>query len=116
MPRYLFLNDLGVLEHRDSTALGHFAFEGNRLATVLRELSVHRLMFADDEISFAIAHDSDRAAAFDAFNAARLTVLFAHGIMIDIAHHIDHFAGYGFLRRGGQILFAMFMLLSKSER
>ena len=95
----LFLNDLGVLDHGDAAALCQFAFQGDLFATVIGELIVHRLVFADDQIRFAVADDPDRTAALDAFGPAGLTMLLADSVMIDVAHHIDDFAG-DFLRSG----------------
>jgi hypothetical protein len=88
--------DLGVLDHGDATALGQFALERNCLAAVLSELVVHWLVFADDQISFAIADDPDRAAVLDAFRSAGLAMFFADRIVVDVAHHVDHFAGHFF--------------------
>ena len=63
-------------------------------------------MFADDEVGFAIADDPNRTAALDAFRSAGLAVFFADRIMIDLAHHFDHFAGH-FIGGGcvGAVLF-----------
>src|SRR5438309_4121594 len=83
----LFLYDLGVLDHGDAAALGHFAFQGDRFAAVLGELIVHRLVFADDQIRFAVADDPGRTAALDALGPARLPVLLADSIVVDVAHH-----------------------------
>jgi hypothetical protein len=94
----LFLHDLGVLDHRDPAALGHFALQCNRLAAVLSELIVHRLVFTDDKIGFAIADDPGGTAALDAFRAARVTMLFTDSVVIDVAHHIDDLAGHFFGR------------------
>ena len=104
--RSLLLYDLGVLDHGDAAALGQFAFERNCLAAIFSELIVHWLVFADDQIRFAIADDPDRAAVLDAFCSAGLAVFFAHRIVIDVAHHVDHFAGH-LLRSGcvGAVLF-----------
>jgi len=96
LTRRLFLYDLGVLDHGDAAALGQFAFERNRLAAVLSELVVHWLVFTHDEVGFAIADDPDRTAALDAFRSAGLAVFFANRIVIDVAHHVDHFAGHFF--------------------
>src|ERR1700758_258242 len=95
----LFLYDLGVLDHGDSAALGHFALQSDRFAAVLSQLIVHRLVFADDEIRFAVADDPDRTATLDALGPARLPVLLADSIVIDVAHHIHDFAGH-FFRSG----------------
>ena len=92
----LFFHDLGVLNHGNATALSHLSFQRDGLAAVFGELIVHRLVFADDEIRFALADDAGRPSAPDALGPARLTVLLADGVMIDIAHHIDHFAGHFF--------------------
>ena len=88
----LFLHDLGVLDHGDPTALGQFARQCDRFAAVLSELIVHRLVFADDQICFAVAEYPDRTAALDALISAGLPVFLADAIVIDVAHHIDHFA------------------------
>src|SRR5438552_9477178 len=66
-PVYLFLNDLGILDHRDAIALGNFAFEGDGFAGVFGELIIHRFVIADDEIGFAFARDAGRSATSDAF-------------------------------------------------
>jgi len=92
----LFFNDLGILEHGDAAALGHFALQRDRFAAVLGQLIIYRLMFADHEIRFAVADDPRRTATLDAFRAAGLTMLFADSVMIDVAHHIHHFAGHFF--------------------
>jgi hypothetical protein len=97
-----FLYDLGVLDHGDAAAIGHFAFQGDRFAAVLSQLIVHRFVFADDQIRFAVAHDPDRTAALDTLGSAALAVLLADSIMIDVAHHIDDFTGHFF--RSGRII------------
>src|ERR1051325_3299190 len=112
-PRSSFFNYLGVFDHCHPTALGDLAFDRDVLATILRELAIHRLVFAHNQISFAIAHDADWAPALDAFGPARLAVLFAHGVMIDIAHHVYDFAGHYF--RSGRV-FSVFVLLSQRHR
>ena len=95
----LFFNDLGVLEHGDAAALGHFALQRDRLPAILCELIVHRLVFADDQIRFAVADDPDRTAVLDAFGPARLSVLLADSVVIDVTHHIHDFASH-FFRAG----------------
>ena len=95
----LFLHDLGVFDHGDAPALGHFALQRDRLAAVFSQLIVHRLVFADDQIRFAVAEDPDRTAALDAFGPAGLPVLLAHSVVIDVAHHIHDFASH-FFRSG----------------
>ena len=94
--RALFLNYLGVLEHGDAATLGQLAFHGDVFAAVFSELIVDRLVFADDQIRFALADDADRSTTLDALCPAGLAMFFADGIMIDVAHHIDHFAGHLF--------------------
>jgi len=44
----LLLHDLGVLDHSDAPALGHFALQRDGLAAILSQLIVHWLVFADD--------------------------------------------------------------------
>ena len=110
----LFLYDLGVLEHGDAAALGHFSLQCDRFAAVLSQLIVHRLVFADHEIRFAVADDPDRTAILDALGAARLPVLLADSVMIDVAHHIDDFAGYGFFPGG--IGLAMLVMREREGR
>ena len=88
----LFLNDLGILDHRDAAALCQLAFHGDVFATQIGKFIVHWLVFADDQIRFTLTDDADRATAPDAFGPAGLPVFFAHGVMIDEAHHIDHLA------------------------
>src|SRR5580700_5846249 len=83
------LNDFGVLDHRDAAAFGQFAFERDRFAAGIRQLVIHRLVFADHEIGLAVVNDSDRAAVLDAFGAARFSVLFADRVVIEITHHVD---------------------------
>ena len=95
----LFLHDLGVLDHGDATAVGHFAFQRDRFPAVLSQLIIHRLVFADDQIRFAVADDPDRAAAPNAFGPAGLPVFLADGVVIDVAHHINDFAGHFFRSR-----------------
>jgi hypothetical protein len=56
-------------------------------------------VFADDQIRFVVADDPDRTAALDALGPARLPVLFADSVVIDVAHHIHDFAG-DFFRSG----------------
>jgi hypothetical protein len=92
----LFLNDLGVLDHGDTATLGQFAFKSDVLTTILGELIVDWLVFANHQICFPIAYDADRPAALDALCPARLAMFLADGIVIDVAHHIDHFAGHFF--------------------
>ena len=55
-------------------------------------------MFANNEIGFALAKDTDWSTTLDALFPAGLAMRGAeHGIMIDIAHHhIDHLAGHFF--------------------
>ena len=109
----LFLYDLGVLDHGDAAALGHFSFQCDRFAAVLSELIVHRLVFADDQIRFAIADDPGRTAVLDALGPARLPVLLADSVVIDVTHHIHDFAGHFF--RSGCIT-AVFVFLRNRER
>src|SRR5437773_7226575 len=97
--RSSFLHDLGILDHCDTAAFGHLAFHGNRLTAILSQLIVHWLVFADDQICFAVADYPNRATTFDALGPAGLPVFFADSVVIDVAHHIDHFAGHFF--RGG---------------
>jgi hypothetical protein len=92
----LFPYDLGVREHGDTAALGEFAFQRNRLPAVLSQLIVHRLVFADDQVRFAVADDPDRTAALDALGSASLTMFLADSVVIDVAHHIHDFAGHFF--------------------
>ena len=49
-------------------------------------------MIADDEVGFAVAQDADRAPTLMHFSA-QPGVLFAFGVVIDVAHHVDDFAG-----------------------
>src|SRR5262249_55150005 len=88
----LFFNDLGVLDHCDAAALCQFAFQGDGFAAQIGKLIVHWLMFTHDQIRFALTDDADGTAASDAFGPAGLPVFLTHGVMVDIAHHIDHFA------------------------
>jgi hypothetical protein len=43
-------------------------------------------------------------------------VFFTDSIVIDIAHHIDYFAGDGFARRCVETFFAVLVFFRKSER
>ena len=109
----LFLYDLGVLDHGDAAALGHFAFQCDRFAAVLSELIVHRLVFADDQIRFAVADDPGRTATPNALGSARLPVFFSDSVVIDVTHHIHDFAG-DFFRSG--CFTAVFVFLRNRER
>jgi len=104
----LFLNDLSVLEHGDAAVARHLAFERNCFSGVLGELSVHRLVIADDEIKFAVTHDPNRTAALDAFGRTT-RVLVAHRAVIDITHYVDDLASNCFLSRGGGIFLFVLM-------
>jgi len=111
---HLFLDDLCVLQHGDATALSHFAFDGDRFARVFRKLIVHRFVSADDQIGLALGNNTDRPTPFDALDPTGLAMLFADGVVIDVAHHIDNFACNFFGRRGVEILLAL--LRGKGER
>jgi hypothetical protein len=100
MKAQLFLNYFGILKHGDAAALGQFAFQSDGLAAVLGKLIIHWLVFANHEIGLTVADDAHGPTAFDAFCPTGLTVLFADGVVIDVAHHVDNFAGY-FLRSAG---------------
>src|SRR4029077_7555744 len=76
----LFLYDLGVLDHSDAAALGHFAFQCDRFAAVLSELIVHRLVFADHQIRFAVADDPGWTATLNALGPARLPMFFSDSV------------------------------------
>ena len=108
----LFLYDLGVLDHGDAAAIGDFALQRDRFATVFSQLIVHRLVFADHEIRFAVADDPDRTAVLDAFGPAGLPVLLADCVMIDVAHHIHDFASHFFRR---SCVSAVFVFLRDSQ-
>lgn len=95
----LFLHDLGVFDHGDASTLGHFPLQSDCFAAELSQLIVHWLMFADDQIRFAVADDANRTATLDAFRAARLSMLLANGVVVHVAHHVDHFTG-NFFRSG----------------
>ena len=82
----------------------------------IRQLIVHRLVLAYDKISFAVFNDAYRAAAFDTFGTARLPMLFADRVVIDITHHIHHFAGNSFRGRCGEVLLSMFVFLRERQR
>jgi len=99
MTDQLFLYYLGVLDHGDAAAIGDFALQRDRFAAVFSQLIVHRLVFADHEIRFAVANDPDRTAALDALGPAGLPVLLADSVVIDVAHHIHDFPAH-FLRSG----------------
>lgn len=94
------LNNLGVLEHRNPAALGKFAFERDCFAARVRQLIVHRFVFADYQIGFAVFDDSNRATVLDALRATTFSVLSTDGVVIEIAHHVDDLAGDRFFRSG----------------
>ena len=68
------------------------------LPQVLGELIVDWLVFANNQICLPIAYDADRPATLDALRPAGLAMFLADGIVIDVAHHIDHFSGHFFGR------------------
>src|SRR4029450_2213173 len=113
MPR-LFLDDLGVLDHGNATAFGQFAFHSNVFATVFGELIVDWLVFADDEICFAFADNTDRPTILDALGPTGLAMFFADGIMIDVAHHIHDFASHFF--RCGCVAAVLMLLRDRQWR
>jgi hypothetical protein len=90
----LFLHDLGVLDHGDAATLGELAFPGDVFTAVLSELLVDWLVFANHQIGFAFAYNADWPTVLDALRPTGLTMCFADRIMIDVAHHIDYFAGH----------------------
>jgi len=96
MTRRLFLNDLDILDHGNAATLCQLAFERDGLAAVLGELIVDWLMFANYEICFSLADDTDWSTILDALRPAGLAMFFADRVMIDVAHHIHHFAGHFF--------------------
>jgi len=110
----LFLHDLGVLDHGHAAALGHFSLQCDGLPTVLSQLIVDRLMFAYDQVCFAVGDDPDGTAALDALRPAGLAVLLADGVVIDVAHHVDHFARNFF--RGGCITAVLVFLRDRQRR
>ena len=110
----LFLYDLGVFDHGDAAAVGHFAFQRDGFAAVLSQLIVYRLVFADHEIRLAVADDSDRTAAPDALGPAGLPVFLADRVVIDVAHHIHDFAAHFF--RGGCIITMLVFLRDRQRR
>ena len=112
----LFLNDLGVLDHGDAAAFRDFALHGDAFAAIFGEFIVDWLVFANDEVGFAIAHDADRATSFDALGPASLAMFLADRVMVDIAHHIDYFAGDRFTSGCVQTFFAVLVFFRKSER
>src|SRR5207237_3629470 len=88
--------DLDILDHGNATTLCQLALDRDSLAAVLGELVVDWLMFANHEICFSLADDTDWPTTLDALRAAGLAMLFADCVRIDVAHHIHHFAGYFF--------------------
>src|ERR1700693_972426 len=82
--RSSFLNNLGVLEHRDPTALNKFAFERDRFAAGIGELVVHRLVFANDDICLAVFNDPDGSAVFYALRATGVFAALAPLLMFCI--------------------------------
>lgn len=107
-------NDLGVLQHRDPAALGQFAFEGNRFPAGIGQLVIHRLVFPNYEIRFAIFNNPDRAAILDALRAARLPVALAYRVVIDIAHHVNDLPGYSFFT--SRVRISMFVVRQSKWR
>jgi hypothetical protein len=89
----LFLDDLDILDHGNATALGQLAFYRDGLAALFGELIVDWLVFANHQLGFAVADNTDGPTALDALDSTGLAMLFADRIVIDIAHHIDYFAG-----------------------
>src|SRR5207253_9254311 len=67
---------------------------------VLGELVVDWLMYANHHICFSLADDTVCPTTLDALRAAGLAMFFADCVMIDVAHHIHHFAGYFFCSGG----------------
>ena len=82
-------------------------------AAQIGKLIVYWLVFADDQIRFAFTDDADWATAADALGSAGLPVFLTHGIMIDVAHHIDHFARHLFRGTG---FCAVLVLLRNRQR
>src|SRR5207244_12295426 len=87
----LFSNDLDILDHGNASTLCQLALDRDRLAAVLGELVVDWLMFANHEICFSLADDTDWPTTLDALRAAGLTMSFADCSMIDVAHTIQQF-------------------------
>src|SRR5207248_671903 len=83
-------------------------------ALQIGKLIINRLVFAHDQIRFAVADDTDGTAASDAFGAAGLPVFLAHGVMVDKAHHIDHFARDLF--RGSSVCVVLVFLCDRQWR
>jgi hypothetical protein len=104
----LLFHDLGILEHGDTAALSELAFHRDRFARVLGELVVDRFVIADNEVSFPLREDAYRTVAFDALRGAS-SVFFSSRVVIDVAHHIDHFAGDFFVSGGVKVLLARFV-------
>jgi hypothetical protein len=94
--RSSFLNDFGILDHGNSTTLCELSLDRDRFAAGLGELLVDWLMFANYEICFSLADDTDWSTTLDALRPAGLAMFFADRVMIDVAHHIHHFAGHFF--------------------
>ena len=92
----LFLNDLDILDHGNAATLCQLALDRDRFAAGLGELLVDWLMFANYEICFSVADDTDWSTTLDALRPAGLAMFFADRVMIDVAHHIHHFAGHFF--------------------
>ena len=75
---------------------------------------VDRLVFANHQIRFSFAYNTNGSTTFNALGPARLTVLFARGIVIDVAHQIDYLATDFF--RSGCVLARMLVLLRNRQR
>src|SRR5437899_9183421 len=55
----LFFNNLDILDHGNAATLFQLALDRDRLAAVLGELIVDGLMFANYDICFSFADDTD---------------------------------------------------------
>src|SRR6267143_6226619 len=70
LPKLLFLDDLGVLQHGNPATLSNFASYRDCFPGELGQCIVHRLVIADDEIGFSVRDNPDRTIPFDTFGGA----------------------------------------------
>src|SRR4030095_6302954 len=76
MTSRLFFNDFDILDHGNAATLRELAFNGDVFTAVFSELIVDWLMFANYEICFSLADDTDWSTTLDALRPTRLTMYF----------------------------------------
>src|SRR5437762_13272491 len=110
----LFLNHR-VLDHVDAITGSNFAFDCDLFRGVLGELTIERLVFADEQIRFAvICFQPDGQSAHDALFRA-IGMFLAGGVVIDVTGHIDHFAGNLFRLAGCEFVFLAMLVAFMSD-